>query len=422
MTEKILTRAAGVPSVTPGETVFCTFHSVSLLDCQNLGLIDEKGLTLQHPERVVISFDHFIRDSMGDLAAAVALPRMREFAARHKIPVANVFDVGRHGISHHVPFEEGFVVPGSFCGAFDTQAATLGVGNAFVIPLMSSLIPALLTGDTWIVVPEAIRINFHGRLRPGITGKDVYFGIMDRISELTVGRSLEYGGPGLETLTLDARMAIANGSNHMGAVTSIFEADDRLLSYLVSRITQPFEPVVPDADARYVETLDFQLEDFHPAIAAPGAPTNRRSVSDVLGTEIQAAFVGSCSSGRLEELTLAANELRGKRVHPAVRMVVTPATSQVMQAAVAAGVIGDLLAAGAAVTMPGCGACYFGNQSPLLLADNEVCISTSVENHAGRMGSASGRIFLANAAVVAASAVAGRIVQPDVLIEQEAAA
>jgi homoaconitase/3-isopropylmalate dehydratase large subunit len=418
MSTKILARAAGLPSVTPGDAIFCEYRSLSLIDCQSVAWIDEQGLTLQHPERIVISFDHFIRDSMADLAASLALPRMRDFAARHKIPPQNVFDVGRHGISHHVPFEEGFVAPGAFCAAYDTQAATMGVANAFVIPLISSLLPAIVTGDTWIVVPESVRINLHGALRPGVAGKDVYLGIMDRYRECTVGRAIEYGGPGLASLSLDARMAIANGSNHLGAVTSLFEADSRLLDYLSSRITELFEPVFPDPDAQYVETIDLRLDDIEPAIAAPGDPSHRRTISEVLGTPIQAAFVGSCNSGRLEELALAANELRGKQVHPGVRMVVTPATSQVMRAAEASGILGDLLAAGAAVTTPGCGSCYFGNQTPLLLADDEVCISTSVENYAGRMGSAAGRVFLANAAIVAASAVAGRIAQPEILTNQ----
>jgi 3-isopropylmalate/(R)-2-methylmalate dehydratase large subunit len=415
MSMKILARAGGVPSVTAGDALFCEFRSLSLIDCQSVAWIDEQGLTLRYPERIVISFDHFIRDSMADLAASLALPRMRDFAARHKIPPRNVFDVGRHGISHHVPFEEGFVAPGTFCVAYDTQAATMGVANAFVIPLVSSLLPAVIAGDTWIVVPEAVRINLHGALRPGLTGKDVYLGIMDRYREITVGRAIEYGGPGLASLSLDTRMAIANGSNHLGAVTSLFEADHRLLDYLSSRVTEPFEPVLPDPGAPYVESLDLDLETIEPAIAAPGDPSYRRTLSEVLGTPIQAAFVGSCNSGRLEELVLAANELRGKQVHPGVRMVVTPATSQVMKAAAASGVLGDLLAAGAAVTTPGCGSCYFGNQTPLLLADGEVCLSTSVENYAGRMGSATGRVFLANAAIVAASAVAGKIVQPEIL-------
>jgi 3-isopropylmalate/(R)-2-methylmalate dehydratase large subunit len=412
MTAKILAKSAGLESAEVGDALLCDLQVLSLIDMVVWDSLESNGLSVHHPERIVICFDHFLDESMGKIAASVGHPQIREFVRQHGIPADNVYDVGRHGISHQVPVEEGFVLPGTFCATHDTQGATLGAMNAFAIPLLSSVEQAVVTGDTWMVVPEALRIVLRGELRSGVTGKDVYLRLVRELRDIATGRVLEFDGPGIEALSIDTRLAIANGANHIGAMTSIFPADQRLLDYLRPRARAAFEPVASDPDATYIETREFQLEDFEPMISGPGDIAELKSLDDVLGTQLEAAFVGSCSAGRIEDLTLAANELRGKHLHPNVRMVVTPISSKVMREAAAAGLIATFLEAGATVTSPGCGACYMGNQSPLRLGSGETCISTSVENYAGRMGSDKASIYLANAAVVAASAVAGEIAFP----------
>jgi 3-isopropylmalate/(R)-2-methylmalate dehydratase large subunit len=207
-------------------------------------------------------------------------------------------------------------------------------------------------------------------------------------------------------------MAVANGSNHLGATTSIFPADERLIDYLKPRAREPFEVVAADHDAHYSESYEYDLNEFEPLISGPDDIRKLRPISDVEGTKVQAAYIGSCSGGRFEDLRLAAQVLRDRKIHPEVRMVVTPISSQVMREAAEKGLLAIFTAAGAALTTPGCGSCFAPIQSPLRLEDEEVCISASVENYPGRMGSEKAKIYLGNAAVVAASAVAGQIANP----------
>jgi 3-isopropylmalate/(R)-2-methylmalate dehydratase large subunit len=229
---------------------------------------------------------------------------------------------------------------------------------------------------------------------------------------VTEGRVIEIGGPGVASLTMDQRLAIANGATHMGAATIVFPPDERLLDFVRPRARHPFIPVEPDEDARYVETIAFDLGDFQPLVSGPDNVRNIRELKEVLGIKVDAAYIGSCSSGRLEDLAAAAEVLNGQKVSNQTRLVVTPISSKVMEQASEQGLLTIFMRAGATVTTPGCGACFHGNQSPLQLDDGETCIASSVENYAGRMGSANAKIYLASAAVVAASAIAGRIASP----------
>jgi len=199
----------------------------------------------------------------------------------------------------------------------------------------------------------------------------------------------------------------------MGAVTSVFEADTTLLDYVTERSSRPFTPVSPDPDAAYAATLELDLSTVEPRISGPGGIERIRHLSELVGTHVDVAYIGSCSGGRLTDLTMAAKVLRGRHVSPGIRLVVTPLTTTVMNEALQLGVIADLAEAGATITAPGCGACFTALASPLTLGPGEVCISASVENFAGRMGSDQAEIYLANAAVVAASALEGRIAFPE---------
>ena len=226
------------------------------------------------------------------------------------------------------------------------------------------------------------------------------------------GRVIEFTGPGIEGLPLDTRMGICNCAVQMGAMSMIFPADNLLLEYMKPRARRPFESVQADADAPYAASYDYDLSKFECLIAGPYEIDLVRPLSELVGISVTAANIGSCSSGRFEDLALAAEVLRGRKIDSRVRLAVTPISATVMRQAEDAGLIKIFSDAGAMVTTPGCGSCYSGNLATIKLSDGERCISSSVETLAGRMGSATAEIFLGNAAVVAASALEGKLASP----------
>ncbi|WP_439397536.1 3-isopropylmalate dehydratase large subunit [Bradyrhizobium sp. PMVTL-01] len=413
LTEKLLAKASGKVAVSVGDVVTAKIDLISISDGFRDDWIVENGLKPWDPKKVVFSFDHFTPPAKervirwwGDAEDS------RRFAADLGVPKENIYDVGRHGLSHQVPAEEGWVLPGTFYLAGDTQGATMGALNCFAIAGLFSTWPALATGEIWMVVPESVRIILTGEMPKGILGKDIYFRLLQDLQGRADSRVLEFGGPGLRSLPIDVRMGVANGSNHIGAMTSVFEADQKLLDYVRPRARGPFETVTPDQDAEYAASYEYDLSTFEPLVSGPGDISKIQPLSEVSGTTIQAAYIGSCSGGRMEDLKLAAEILDGRKISPDVRLVVTPISSKVLRDANENGVLQALVRAGATVTSPGCGACDAGNMSPLRLADGETCITASVENYPGRMGSSQAKIYAANAAVVAASALAGEITDP----------
>ncbi|MGW6522861.1 3-isopropylmalate dehydratase large subunit [Streptomyces sp. NPDC054962] len=413
MTAKILARAASAQSVDAGDVITAGVDVLAVPDTERfIDFINDNQLKVWDPRRIVFCFDHFFEDWLPS-GAVRKHPKIRQFAQEQGIPEENIYDVGRNGLSHQVPVEEGWVLPGTVSLGADTQAATMGAMNCFTIPTLSSgTTSVVLTGRLWQVVPECVSLRLHGRLPRGVLGKDVVYRLIKDLGGVIGGRVVEVSGPGVESLPVDVRMAIANGAIQMGAQTIVFPADRVLLDYLGPRARGPFTPVAPDPDAEYSDTFDYDLGDFEPLVSGPHDIDLIRPVSELAGLTVTAAYIGSCASGRFEDLSLAAEILRNTSVHPNVRMVVTPISATVARQAEEAGILQVLESAGATVTRPGCGACYHGNASPLKLADGERCVSASVENVAGRMGSASAEIYLGSAAVVAASAAAGRLIGP----------
>jgi 3-isopropylmalate/(R)-2-methylmalate dehydratase large subunit len=269
-----------------------------------------------------------------------------------------------------------------------------------------------VTGETWVLVPETIKVVLRGRLPKTVLGKDIFLRLMQDLQETAASAVLEFTGPGVESISVDNRMAVVNGSHLMGCETMIFPPDRVLLDWLKPRAREAFVPVFSDSDAEYLDTVEYDLSEFTPLISAPPALENVKPLPEVLGTKVDLAFIGSCGSARYEDLALAATVLEGKKVHPRVRLVVTPISSAVLRDTARDGIIATLVEAGAAITTPGCGGCYAGNQSPAVLDAGEVCITSSAENGPGRMGSPEGAIYIGNAAVVAASAIEGQIADP----------
>jgi len=413
MTSKILARASGKDSVRPGDVVVSKISMFTQLDGTTfIDNFEAKGLKLWDPTRVVFCFDHFFQPDWIPQAASREHPKIRAFAKAQGVPDENIYGLGRNGISHQIPVERGWALPGNICVGADGQSATMGATNCLALPALFGVDPILLTGDMWMVVPDVIKVRLTGQLRRGLTGKDVAYRLMADLGERVNGRVIEFSGPGVTSLSIDARMAIANGSVQLNAMTMVFPHDSVLEKYLTDRAREPYEGVAADADAEYSETLEYDLSTIEELVAGPHEIEHIRPLGEVAGQEIAAANIGSCSSGRISDLALAADILRGRKVHPNVRMVITPISAETAREAAEQGLVQVFLEAGATVTQPGCGACYSGNLSPLKLDDGERCISTSVETLRGRMGSKEAEVLLSNAAVVAASAIEGVIADP----------
>lgn len=420
MTAKILARASGHDQVHAGDAVLV---KVDLLTCVDAGpFIDELGkrdLKVWNPEKIIFCFDHIFQPDWMPIRAEIEHPRIKAFAREQGIPPANIYDIGRNGISHQIPVEQGWAVPGAVCLGVDTQSSTMGAVNCFAMPVLNGAEPTLITGDIWMIVPECVRIDLTGRLPRGVTGKDVVYRLIADLGEAVQGKVIEFSGSGVASLPMDMRLAIANGSVQIGALTIIFPADAQLIDYLTPRARAAFHPVAADEDAEYAASYAFDLSTLGRLVAGPHEIDLVRPIDQLMGLDVTAAYIGSCSGGRLDDLALAADILRGRRVHPAVRLIVTPISADTHRDMARSGILQDFLDAGATVTQPGCGACYKGNLSPLKLGSGERCISTSVETLRGRMGSMEAEILLANAAVVAASAIEGRVTDPALYLARE---
>jgi 3-isopropylmalate/(R)-2-methylmalate dehydratase large subunit len=405
MTEKILARAGGRDRVAPGEVAVVEPETAVLIDLSFLPEGWREVLKVHDPSKVVIVFDHLV--PAASVQAAACHETGREFA--RKFGIARLHDVGpEQGISHAVVADRAYALPGTVlvnsdshtCGAGAFNCAARGVGAP-------DLLWAITTGSAWFRVGETIRYDFEGRLRPGVTAKDLFLFIAGRYGA-HVNQNIEYGGPGMSALSLDARRTLATMGAELSAEFTIFEPDETLIDYVRARNPHPFEPVWPDADASYKERRGIDLGALEPLLALPDAVVNQSApVSEVAGTRIDQAFIGSCANGTLEDLEIAARVVKGKKVAPGTRFIVTPATQAILRAALKAGYVETLLEAGAVVTAATCGACFGGHMG--VLGPGEVCITASTRNFKGRMGDPSAKIYMASPATVAASAIAGKI-------------
>lgn len=404
--EKILARAAGLPRVTPGDVVFVEVETSVLFDLTFYAEHRTEVLKVHDPSKVVIVYDHFI--PAPDVAAAEAQAYGRAFAKRFGIE--RFHDVGgNQGISHVIVADNAYSLPGTVlvngdshtCGGGAFNCAARGVGG----PDMTY---ALTTGQTWFRVSETVRYDFVGALRAGVSAKDVFLYIAGRWGA-HVNQNIEYGGPSMSTLGLNARRTLATMGTELSADFIIFEPDALLIDYVGARNPAPFEAQWPDADATYADRRTLDLSVVEPLVALPDAVvSNSVPIASVAGQRIDQAFVGSCANGTLDDLAAAAAVVAGRQVAPGVRFIVTPGSQAIYREAAKAGYVQTLMEAGAIVTTATCGACIGGHMG--VLGPNEVCITASTRNFKGRMGDPSARIFMASPATVAASAVAGHIV------------
>jgi 3-isopropylmalate/(R)-2-methylmalate dehydratase large subunit len=341
---------------------------------------------------------------------------MRAFAREQNIPY--LYDVGDGGICHQVMVERGHVRPGELIVGADSHTCTYGALGAFATGIGSTEMAAVFaTGKIWLKVPSAIKINVIGKFRKFITPKDLILDVIGKIgADGAIYKAVEFTGPTIREMSISGRLTLCNMTVEMGAKSGIIEPDEKTIQYVKTRTNKSFNIFKSDLDADYERTLEFNVDDLEPMVACPPSVDNVKPVKDVEGVEIDQAFLGSCTNGRLEDLVLAAEILRGKRVKKGVRMLVTPASSEVYLQALEMGLLEVFVKAGACICNPTCGACFGGHMG--LLAAGEVCISSSNRNFVGRMGSPEAKIYLASPATVAASAIEGKIVDPRRFMEE----
>ncbi|MCY4089604.1 MAG: 3-isopropylmalate dehydratase large subunit [Caldilineaceae bacterium] len=418
--QKAIARAAGLDSVEIGEVV--DVRPDIVLSHDNSAAIRETWLQFGQArvaiaEKLAITLDHAVPAPTTRHAQNHA--EIRRFVQEQGI--LHFFEVGR-GICHQVLSEEALVLPGQMILGADSHTPHFGWLGAFGAGIGRSEVAALwATGELWLRVPESIRIDLDGSLPPGVTAKDFALRIIgDWGADGGLYASVEFGGSGIEALSIDARMALANMMAEFGAKSSFIVPDGRTLAYLEAALKRKESAVairdagqfriLPDEGAEYRATYRYDAAELEPAVACPHSVDNVVPLSEVAGVRVQQAFIGTCTNGRLEDIAAAAQVVRGRRVAPGTRLLVIPASSIVLQDALREGYIGTLVAAGASIGTPGCGPCM-GNHMGVP-ATGEVTISSANRNFRGRMGTREAEIYLANPAVVAASAVAGQIADP----------
>lgn len=406
--EKILARKSGRDRVGPGDLVTVDVDTVILFDNNFMPNNWREIVKLADPQRVVVVFDH--RVPAPTQQAAAAQRTGREFVRRFGIK--RFHDVGREqGISHQLVADHGYALPGSVLLCSDSHTCSAGVFNCLARGVGGpDIIYAAVKGQTWFRCGETVRYELQNRLPPAVTAKDAFLQIAGVHGEHAT-MNVEYGGPGMASLGINARKTLTTMSAELSAEFATFEADGVMLEWIKARNPQPLEPVYPDRDARYHAVRTVDLGSLEPLVALPDSVVNNSwPVTDAAGTRIDQAYIGSCANGTLDDLELAARVVKDRRVAAGVRFIVTPASQAVYREAVRCGVIETLLEAGATIAPPTCGACGGGHMG--VLGPEEVCITSTTRNFKGRMGDPSSKVYMASPATVAASAIKGVITDP----------
>jgi len=369
--------------------------------------LENMGVTkVFDPAKVAVVMDHSSPSPIEGVSALHTM--MREFG---KKTGAKVYDVGC-GVCHQLIPENGHVVPGDLMVGCDSHTCTYGAVNVFSTGVGSTDgAAAMASGKLWFKVPDTMKVTYNGELQPGVFSKDLILALAGKIGvDGATYMALEFHGPVIDALSVDARMTISNMAIEVGAKAGLMKADDKTLAWYEGRGDRAPKPVDPDADAVYAEELTFDASAIGPQVAKPHAVGNVSPVEDVAGTPIAQGYIGTCTNGRLEDLKIAADILRGRKVHPDVRLIIAAASKQILLDAMEAGYIRDLVEAGAIMVTPGCGPCVGTHNG--VPSDGENVISTANRNFKGRMGNSNAFIYLGSPATVAASVIEGVITDP----------
>jgi 3-isopropylmalate/(R)-2-methylmalate dehydratase large subunit len=408
--QKILAEKAGRDSIDVGRIVeiepdVCLSHDNTAAIAKTFAKIGVDRV--KDPDKFVIVLDHTVPAS--EEKYALNHKEIREFVARNGIQ--RFYDVGV-GICHQVLPEKGFALPGRLILGSDSHTTTYGAFGAFAAGIGRSEMAVLYaTSKIWLKTPASFKVVAHGELADPVTAKDLILQIIGSIgADGALYKSVEYTGEAVEAMSLGSRMVLSNMAIEMGAKNGYCAPDDKTYAYLESRAETEYIPVFPDDDAEYEQVLEFDAASLEPQVAAPHSVDNVSPVRDVAGTPIQQGLLGTCTNGRIEDLRLAAKILESKKLAKGVRLLVLPASQEILLDALREGLIDTFVKAGALLLNPGCGPCLGAHQG--VLAPGEACISAANRNFKGRMGSAEAAIYLGSPATVAASVVTGVITDP----------
>lgn len=411
VTQKILAAHAGLESVQPGQLINARLDIVLGNDITTPVAVNEfkkAGFDkVFDKDRVAIVLDHFVPNK--DIKAAEQSKTCREFACAHC--VSHFYDVGKMGIEHALLPEQGVVTAGDCIIGADSHTCTYGALGAFSTGVGSTDMAAgMATGNAWFKVPSAIRFNLFGKLPSNCSGKDVILTIIGMIGvDGALYKSMEFTGSGVAELSMDDRFCICNMAIEAGAKNGIFPVDEKTLEYMKGRTER--EPVIytADDDAEYEKTYDIDLSKITPTVSCPHLPENTKKASELSDVKIDQVVIGSCTNGRMEDMTAAYNILKGKKIADGVRCIIIPATMNIMRECIERGYVTAFIDAGAVVSTPTCGPCLGGYMG--ILAKGERCIATTNRNFVGRMGHVESEVYLASPQTAAASALKGYITE-----------
>ena len=415
LAEKTLAAHSGKEKVSPGEFLNVRVDLILANDITAPIAIREFERTgvkrVFDPNRVVMVPDHFVPNK--DITSAEQTKMMRQFALEQGFIY---FEVGRMGIEHVLLPEQGLVLPGDVVVGADSHTCTYGAIGAFATGMGSTdIATAMATGEIWMKVPPTIKFVYHERAKKWVGGKDL---ILHTIGNIGVDGALyaamEFCGEAIDAMSMDGRFTMANMAIEAGGKAGLFRVDGKTLEYVQPRAKRPYAVCEPDDDAHYERVIEYDASAIEPQVAFPHLPSNTKPISQVGEVNIDQSVIGSCTNGRIEDLEMAATVLKGRKVHPNVRLIVIPGTQEVYLEAMRRGLTEVFVRAGGAVSTPTCGPCLGGYMG--VLAAGERCISTTNRNFVGRMGSPDSEVYLASPAVAAASAVAGRIAGPDEVV------
>lgn len=415
MTQKILAAHAGLSEVKPGQLIEAKLDLVLGNDITSPVAIREFKKfgcdCVFDCDKVALVPDHFTPNK--DIKAAEQCKTVREFA--NKMNITNYFEVGEVGIEHALLPEKGLVVAGDAVIGADSHTCTYGALGAFSTGVGSTdMAAAMATGKAWFKVPAALKFNLYGKKQGYVSGKDVILHIIGMIGvDGALYKSMEFTGEGLADLTMDDRLCMANMAIEAGGKNGIFEVDDKTVEYIKEHSTKPYKIYKSDPDAEYEATYDIDLSKIRPTVAFPHLPSNTRTIDEVGDVAIDQVVIGSCTNGRIEDLRVAASILKNRHVKKGVRCIVIPGTQKIYLQAIHEGLVDIFINAGAIFSMPTCGPCLGGHMG--ILAKGERAVSTTNRNFVGRMGHPESEVYLASPAVAAASAVTGKIQNPETL-------
>jgi 3-isopropylmalate/(R)-2-methylmalate dehydratase large subunit len=418
LTEKILARAAGADAVRPGDLIMANVDlamgndvtaPVAIARFRELG-IDR----VWDPSKVALVPSHFVPSK--DIASARLAMTMRFFAREQGIE--HFFELGRGGIEHILLPEQALALPGMVIIGADSHSCTYGAMGAFSTGVGSTDLAAVLaTGQIWLRVPESVKFVYEGRPGPWVVGKDLILSVIARVGDDGCAyQAMEHTGPALQHLSMDSRFTLTNMAIEAGAKSGIIPPDQITLDYVRSRqeITgriRDFDAWTSDPDATYADEHRIDVDILEPQVSLPSLPSMAQPVSTADKVAVDQVFIGSCTNAKLEDLRIAAHILRGRKADPRLRLMVIPATQEIWLKANEEGLLQVFAEAGATVSTPTCGPCLGGHMG--VLGPGEVCVSTSNRNYVGRMGHREAKVYLANPAVAAATAVMGRLAHPD---------